>query len=106
MNTANDSRSFEQRQPNWLPLPVEEKSTPRQSIVEDDLFPKADVTEFYPQQGVGELVDPRGLKHFFNLDEIELVGSRGAEAIAAGIKVGYDLSRTSEGIKITKLKIY
>ena len=106
MNISSDPKYFEARQPNWLPLPIEESYTLKQFIVDDDFFPKGDVTEFYPQQGLGSVTEHRGIKLSFNLDEVELIGEKGSDAISVGIKVGYDLARTSGGNRITKLKIY
>lgn len=106
MSVGKIESKFEARQSNWLPLPVFEKSAPRQTIVEDDFFPKADVLEYFPKQRKGQLVDSRGRRFSFDLDEVELIGVVGAESLTGGIKVGYDVSRTFGGVRITKLKIY
>lgn len=99
----------EVRPPNWLPLPGERitggESAPH--VDEDDVFPKAEVLTFYPRQGVGTLKTDRGETFDFSLANIELVGPKGhMRYLDAGARVGYDVSWTSHGLKINRLKIY
>lgn len=98
--------SFEVRAPNWLPVPSCEKGQLRQNVEEGDMFPKADVVEFFQHQGRGIVQRHDGRQYDFSLEEIEVVGPNPSSQISVGMKVGYDLSRTSHGTKITKLKIY
>lgn len=97
------------RPPNWLPLPGErigrEEAVPH--VDEDDVFPKGQVLTFYPRQGVGTLRSDRGQAFDFSLSNIDLIGPKGhPRYLAAGARVGFDVSWTSHGLKINRLKIY
>lgn len=104
---SESSKNFEARSPNWLPVPSCERSHSTQNVEENDLFPKGDVVEFFLQQGRG-VVEKQGggVRYPFNLDVIEIVGAKQVSQLVVGMKVGYDIARTSEGPRITKLKIY
>lgn len=99
--------NVEARPPNWLPLPgavIEEAPPP---VEEDDLFPKGDVISFHPRQGVGFIRSVSGERISFRLDEVELVGPKGHRRyIAEGRRIGYDVARTTDGVRVTKLKVY
>lgn len=94
---------------NWLPLPQMglAKKVSEQVVDENDLFPKGQVTQFYPYQGYGYVKNNRGVEIIFNMDEIELVGPKADKKhLAVGARVGYDVSWTSKGLHIRALKIY
>jgi cold shock CspA family protein len=98
----------EARPPNWLPLPGEELAAgePPPVVNEDDLFPKGEVLSFYPQQGYGYVKNDRGQELVFRLTEIALVGPKDERYLAPGCRVGYDVSWTSHGLHVSRLKIY
>jgi len=104
----NDAPKFEVRDPNWLPVPFSIERAPDVQVVEEnDLFPKGSVSNFYPRQGYGAIKDAKGIDLYFNLDEAELVGPKGDKKyLGAGKRVGFDRSRTSEGERIIKIKVY
>ena len=97
---------FEARPSNWLPVPSCEKTQSLQNIEDDDFFPKADVVEFFYQQGAGMVERQGGIRYPFDLDVVEVVGSKPVSQLSVGMKVGYDIARTSDGYRVTKLKIY
>jgi len=97
---------------NWLPLPgvggeaVVEVEEP-QVVDEADMFSKATIKEYYPKQGYGYLVTDAGEKVKFDLKLISLVGSKvDPGSIKVGMRVGYDLGKTSRGPLVCTLKIY
>lgn len=97
------------RQPNWLPLPWVRKSHGSQEPVvsQEDLFPKGEIVKFFPQQEYGFIHDQHGRDVYFHLNELDLVGPKGKkEYIRVGTKIGYDLSWTSHGMHVRRLKIY
>lgn len=97
------------RHPNWLPLPAKEQGgvINRQDVDENDAFSKANICSFFPRQGVGAIVSDRGETIPFSLSEIELVGPKGnARYIIQGGRVGFDVSRTSHGKRVSRMKVY
>jgi cold shock CspA family protein len=83
------------------------KTVSEQVVDENDLFPKGQITQYYPYQGYGYVKDNRGKEVVFKMDEIELIGPKAdKQFLAAGSRVGYDVSWTSSGLHIRKLKIY
>ena len=101
---------IEARPPNWLPLPGAEPAPAREAepaVDDEDLFPKGRVQTFYPRQGEGAIANDRGELIPFCVAEIELVGPKGhARYLAAGARVGYDVSCTSHGRRISRMKVY
>jgi cold shock CspA family protein len=86
-----------------MPLPqVMENIT----VDENDNFPKGRVSKYFPYQGYGFIIDKNGKEVYFSIAELDLVGVKGKEALRAGYPVGYDVSRTSHGLHVKKLKIY
>jgi hypothetical protein len=101
------SLQCEARPPNWLPLPLAEEPLVRRrevTVDEGDLFRKGDVSAYYVQQRRGFIRNERGSLIPFLLDEITLLGD--ARDLEAGLRVGYDVSRTSHGARVTRMKIY
>ena len=72
----------------------------------NDLFPKAQVSKYFQFQRYGFIMDARGKEIFFNLQELDFVGAKGKEDLKVGAHVGYDVSWTSSGLHVKKLKIY
>ena len=101
---------IESRPPNWLPLPGGRREAPGEAmpaVDENDLFPKGKVEAFYPRQGLGSVVNDRGESLPFRIAEIDLVGPKGqSRYLSAGARVGYDISHTSHGRRISRIKIY
>lgn len=98
---------YESHQPNWLPLPFEPAKSRAAVTLEDDLFAKGEILEFYPKQKDGVLKNTRSELISFNVTQIEFVGPKNNAAfLEAGMMVGYDLARTSHGPLINKIKIY
>ena len=74
---------------------------------EDDKFRKARIVKYFPQSGYGFVRDERGKEIYFHLDELRMVGTkRDPRHVYEGASVGIDISRTSRGLRVTKLKLY
>lgn len=102
-------RTIESRPPNWLPIPgVDERHfAPVQHVDENDLYSKGEVISFFPNQKFGYIKDTNGRSIKFFLDELEMTGQKkDLHQIIAGIRVGYDASLTSNGLHVSRLKIY
>lgn len=93
---------------NWLPILKRFKEALEEiHVSQEDLFPKGEVVKFFPNQEYGFIRDQHGRDVYFHLGEIDFVGPKNSEQyIKAGAKVGYDLSWTSHGQHVRKLKIY
>ena len=72
----------------------------------NDNFPKGQIVRFFPYQGYGFMRGKHGREIYFNISELDFVGTKGKEALAIGTPVGYDVSHTSHGLHVKKLKIY
>lgn len=97
------------RPENWLPQSYRSKVEKeiKYEVDENDMFSKGEISRYFPYQEYGYVKDCNGKDIVFKLDEIDLVGERGyKENITIGSKVGYDLSVTSSGVRVSKLKIY
>jgi hypothetical protein len=102
-----DRTQKEARPPNWLPLPGEGLGVHVPAVEEDDLFAKGEVISFHPRQGLGYVRSARGELLPFQVSEIDLVGPKGMrQYIEVGCRVGFDASVTTDGRKVTRLKIY
>lgn len=102
-------RSIESRPPNWLPIPGVDAThfAPVQHVDENDLFSKGEITSFFPNQRFGYIKDMKGRALRFSLDECDISGTkRDAHYFVAGSRVGYDVFRTSNGVRVSRLKIY
>lgn len=104
-------RILKAREPHWLPLPcLREGAVPvdaEPQVDELDNFAKATVEGFYPRQGYGTIVTERGRKIAFDLKSVRLVGPKTDPCyLKEGRKVGYDVGKTSEGVRVCALKIY
>lgn len=74
---------------------------------EEDFFRKGTILKFFSQSGYGFIRDEKGQQVYFHLDEIRFVGEpRKRSQIKEGMKVGFDISRTSRGIRATHMKFY
>lgn len=110
-------------QPNTLPLPcgsgapVEGKPPevpvipeppPQQEIPADidDNFPKGRIVKYFPHQGYGFILSRAGKEIYFNISEVDFVAGRTVESIHVGSIVGFDVSWTSHGLHVKRLKVY
>lgn len=93
---------------NWLPTAKPRKSAFEEIVVsEDDLFPKGEVVKFFAGQDYGFIRDQHGKDVYFHLGELDFVGPKNSKNyIKVGSKVGYDLSWTSHGQHVRRIKIY
>lgn len=71
-----------------------------------DKFPRGRISRFFPKSRYGFIKDRNGRDVYFNLDEVRFVGDKDQRDIQEGAEVGYDLSWTSRGEHVIKLKIY
>ncbi len=97
---------FEARSPNWLPIPgVVTSGEKRVALVdENDLFRKGEVVSYYPMQRHGVIESEQGEKSPFDLHLIDVRGD--ISYIESGVRIGYDVSRTPGGNRVTCLKVY
>lgn len=74
---------------------------------ENDRFPRGQVIKFFPDQDYGFIKDQHGHDIYFNINEMDFVGPKDKrDFIKAGVKIGYDVSWTSKGLHVRKMKIY
>ena len=72
----------------------------------DDNFTKGQVVRYFQHQGYGFILDQNGRELYFKLSELDFVGENKKEALKSGSPVGFDVSITSRGLHVKKLKIY
>lgn len=97
------------RPPNWLPVfsPLRKEEIGEMTVSEKDLFPKGVVVKFFENQDYGFIKDQHGHDIYFHLNELDFIGPKNNRSfIKVGNKVGYDLSWTSHGLHVRRLKIY
>ena len=88
-------------------VPVEPPAPQEDIIVDEhDNFPKGRVTKFFPFQRYGFIQGRSGKEIFFNLSELDFIGQKGRESLKSGSAVGYDVSWTSRGLHVKKMKVY
>lgn len=107
----NNAETYSVRPPNWLPLPgvadrAEVIAEP-QLVDEHDNFPKATVEEYYPRLRMGFLITDGGKRIKFDLSRIRLAGPAHPHLrLKKGCRVGFDVGRTSNGVRLSTLKVY
>jgi cold shock CspA family protein len=67
-------------------------------------YPEGEITNYFPDKGYGFITNEKSEKIFFFLPEVDTMGCR-VEQIRKGIRVGYDVSLTSKGRRISRLKV-
>lgn len=73
----------------------------------DDKFRKGRIVKYFPQAGYGFVRDDLGHEVYFHLDEVRFVGKRNDRRyVSEGAPVGFDVGRTSRGLRVTLLKLY
>src|SRR3989338_1563296 len=75
--------------------------------MEEDLFRKGEIIKFFSQSGYGFIRDEKGQQVYFHMDEVRVVGEpKKRNQIYEGMKIGFDVSRTSKGVRATHMKFY
>ncbi len=73
----------------------------------EDKFRKGRIIKFFPHAGYGFVRDLGGKEVYFHLDEVRFVGEKGDRRyVSEGAPVGFDVGRTSRGLRVTFLKLY
>ena len=96
------------RPPNWLPFYTPLRNEKEEIFVStEDFFPKGEIAKFFTNQDYGFIRDQHGRDIYFHLGELDFVGPKNNKSyIKVGVKIGYDLSWTSHGEHVRKIKIY
>ncbi len=67
-------------------------------------YPEGEITQYFPDKGYGFLTNQKGERIFFFLPEVDFLGLK-LEDIRSGMRVGYDVSLTSKGRRISRMRI-
>ena len=73
---------------------------------EASLFSVGEVTKFMPHLGTGFIKIKNGEEVYFSMSSIEVLPEKTDSKISTGIKVGYDVAMTSNGLRISKIRIF
>lgn len=97
--------------PNRIPVPFAAPAAP--AVVplspadENDQFSKGVVTKYFQNQSYGFVRDHLNRELFFHVDEMDFCGPKNNKTfITVGARIGFDISRTSHGLRIKRIKIY
>lgn len=95
---------------NQIPVPnavVGVVSAPLSAADENDMFSKGVITKYFQNQSYGFVRDHLDRELFFHVDEMDFCGPKNSKKfITVGGRVGYDISRTSHGLRIKRIKLY
>lgn len=93
---------------NWIPVLKTSRAVPEEiAVSQEDLFPKGEIVKYFSGQDYGFIRDQHGRDVYFHLGEIDFVGPKNSKNfIKVGSKIGYDLSWTSHGQHVRRIKIY
>ncbi|PIR20900.1 MAG: hypothetical protein COV45_03280 [Deltaproteobacteria bacterium CG11_big_fil_rev_8_21_14_0_20_47_16] len=97
---------------NQAPLPTAIVVTASADTVpsfvdENDNFSKGVITKYFQSQSYGFVQDRLGRELFFHVDEMDFCGTKNhRKYLTVGAHIGYDVSRTSHGLRIKRIKIY
>lgn len=95
---------------NYLPIPNAVGAiaqTPVPTVDENDNFSKGVITKYFQNQSYGFVRDHLNRELFFHVDEMDFCGVKNNKKfITVGGRVGFDISRTSHGLRIKRIKIY
>ena len=76
-------------------------------VDQGDKVRKGRIVKYFPQAGYGFVRDDLGHEVYFHLDEVRFVGKRNDRRyVSEGAPVGFDVGRTSRGLRVTRLKLY
>ena len=67
-------------------------------------YPEGEITNYNPEKGYGFITSEKGEKIFFFLPEVDTMGCR-PDDIRKGARVGFDVSLTSKGRRISRIKV-
>jgi cold shock CspA family protein len=67
-------------------------------------YPVAEIVDYCPDKGYGFIRNEKGERIFFFLPEVDTIGLR-VQDIQLGMKVGYDVSLTSKGRRVSRMKV-
>ena len=102
----HDVPATAQSLPESRPAPVRAPVVLPPMVEINDNFPKGRIARYFPHQRYGFITDRNGRDVYFNLNEMDFVGPKDKKDIQVGLPVGYDVSHTSHGLHVKKLKIY
>lgn len=104
---AKDKKSLPANVQQQEMAPIKETPVLPPVVVDmNDNFPKGKISKFYQHQGYGFIQSAKGKEIYFSLSEVDFAGVKGKEAIIVGTPIGYDVSHTSHGLHVKKMKIY
>ena len=66
-------------------------------------YPVGEITDYFPEKGYGFIKSERGEKIFFFLPEVDTIGLH-LEDVRLGLKVGYDVSVTGKGRRVSRMR--
>lgn len=94
-------------QSNWIPVPQPKGLiTKAEKEIDAGLFPLGEVTYFLPHLKRGTIKTKSGALVPFDVNLLDRFDHHSANNMRVGSKVGYDLSETQKGKRITKLKVF
>lgn len=95
---------------NQIPVPnavAGVVAAPLSAADENDLFSKGVITKYFQNQSYGFVRDHLNRELFFHVDEMDFCGPKNSKKfITVGGRVGFDISRTSHGLRIKRIKLY
>lgn len=97
--------------PNQIPIPGAAPVTAAPAALsvadENDNFSKGTITKYFQNQSYGFVRDHLNRELFFHVDEMDFCGPKNNKKfLAVGGRIGFDISRTSHGLRIKRIKIY
>lgn len=97
--------------PNQIPIPgaaaVTAAAVALSEADQNDLFSKGTITKYFQNQSYGFVRDHLDRELFFHVDEMDFCGAKNSKKfITVGARIGFDVSRTSHGLRIKRIKIY
>ena len=73
----------------------------------DDRYYQGRILRLYPGSQSGVVRSNHGRDIAFAMPDVRIIGTtRGFPALAEGMRVGFDLGRTSRGLRVTAIKVY
>lgn len=73
----------------------------------DDRFYQGRILRLYPGSRSGVVRTGSGRDIAFAIPDVQILGStRGFAVLSEGMRVGFDLGRTSRGLRVTMIRVY